>query len=393
MIRVAILTTDNREHWRKYDGQDPLFGPAIEAALTGLAKISELEVHVVTCTQRAMRSPEKLAENMWFHSLLVPKIGWLRTGYQGCIRAVRRRLRELQPDIVHGQGTERECALAAIFSGFPNVVTIHGNMSEVAKAMGAPIGRYYWLASLLERFALPRTLGVFCNSAYTESVVAPRARRTWRVPNAVRQEFFAPLPPLPQIPAVPKLLNIGVISPYKRQVELLDLAEGLHRAGHRFEMQFIGAADPKTTYAAEFRNRVQAAEKAGFARYLGTQPLPELMVSLDTASALIHTPAEEAFGLVVAEALARNLKIFGAKVGGVIDIGAGVEGVELFPLDASVELGTAIGKWIQSDCPRPTSAATEMKARYHPEVIARRHAEIYQEICGGEIKRMDVSAD
>jgi hypothetical protein len=51
----------------------------------------------------------------------------------GCIRATRRRLRTLQPDLVHGQGTERDCALSAIFSGFPNVVTIHGNMAELAR--------------------------------------------------------------------------------------------------------------------------------------------------------------------------------------------------------------------------------------------------------------------
>ena len=72
--------------------------------------LPDVEVHVVSCTQQPMKSPIKLAENIFFHSLLVPKIGWLRTGYQGCIRAVRKKLRAIQPDIVHGQGTERDCA-------------------------------------------------------------------------------------------------------------------------------------------------------------------------------------------------------------------------------------------------------------------------------------------
>ena len=50
---------------------------------------------------------------------MCPKIGWLRTLYQGCVRATRRKLREIQPDIVHGQGTERDCAIGAVLSGFP----------------------------------------------------------------------------------------------------------------------------------------------------------------------------------------------------------------------------------------------------------------------------------
>src|SRR5258708_30735041 len=107
-MRVAIITTDNREHYRRYDLATPCFGPAIEALLQGLATRCSLEIHVVSCTQRPMAAPQKLSANTWFHLLHVPKIGWLRTGYQGCIRAIRRKLQELQPDIVHGPGTERE---------------------------------------------------------------------------------------------------------------------------------------------------------------------------------------------------------------------------------------------------------------------------------------------
>jgi hypothetical protein len=83
-MKIAVLTTDNREH-RKYEVACPYFGPAIEALLQGLANIPELEIHVVSCTQRPMQSPEKLAENIWFHLLDVPKIGWLRTdGFPDC---------------------------------------------------------------------------------------------------------------------------------------------------------------------------------------------------------------------------------------------------------------------------------------------------------------------
>src|SRR5205823_257675 len=104
-------------------------------------------------------SPAKLAENIWYWGLHVPKRGWLRSGYQGCIRAVRKKLKEIQPDIVHGQGTERDCALSAVLSGFPNVVTLHGNMAELARLLRARFGSYGWLAARLETFTLKRAGG------------------------------------------------------------------------------------------------------------------------------------------------------------------------------------------------------------------------------------------
>src|ERR1017187_662998 len=152
MTLVAILTTDNREHQRTYNEMQPRFGPAIEAILQGLAELPGFEIHVISCTQQLMHAPAKLSEKTWFHLLHVPKIGWLRTGYQGCVRAIRRKVRELKPDIVHGQGTERDCAISAVFSGFPNVVTIHGNMRSIAKTTQAKVFSYDWFAARLEQF-------------------------------------------------------------------------------------------------------------------------------------------------------------------------------------------------------------------------------------------------
>jgi len=77
--------------------------------------------------------------------------------------------------------------------------------------------------------------------------------------------------------------------------------------------------------------------------------------------------------------LARNLKFFGATTGGVGDIAAGVEGAELFPPQDWAAMENAIARWIEAGCPRPVSAAAGMRERYHPQVIARQHLEIYRE--------------
>ena len=190
MLKVSILATDNRENDHNYSAPAPYFGTAPSALFEGFSKIQGIEVHVLSCTKQAMSSPAKLANNIWFHSLVVPKFGWLRTGYSGCILAVRKKLKEIKPDIVHGQGTERDCSISAVFSGYPNVLTIHGNMTELARIFHARIGSFYWWTAKLENFTLPRTLGVLCNSHYTQSLASPRSKKSWLVPNPIRDSFY-----------------------------------------------------------------------------------------------------------------------------------------------------------------------------------------------------------
>jgi glycosyltransferase involved in cell wall biosynthesis len=386
-MRVVMLAVDGRECYRDYAKEAPYFGPAQEALFQGVSQFSEIEMHVISCWQRPLPAPEKLASNIWFHGLVVPKIGWLRTGYQGCIRAVRRKARALGPDLVHAQGTERDVAISAVFSGSPNLVTIHGNMNALARLHHARIGSFLWCTARLEDFTLKRTGGVFCNSAYTESLVRRRTSRTWRVANPIRTEFFEP-PSTASPDRDCVLVNVGVISELKRQLQLLKLAEQLHGKGLKFELQFIGRADRQLAYAREFLDKIRQAEKAGYARYLGVKSGRELVNCFDHAHGMIHIPSAESFGLVVAEALARNLKFFGSKVGGIVDIASQAEGAELIDEHDWSGLGAAIANWIKNGYSRPTAAAGSIRKRYHPSLIAGMHLEIYEQFLSRQAHRL-----
>jgi glycosyltransferase involved in cell wall biosynthesis len=376
-LRIAILSTDGREPERTYDVPVPWFGAGHFSLMQGLALCPDVEVHVISCTQRPMRSPEKLADNIWFHSLHVPKIGWLRTLYQGCIRASRRKIRALDPDVVHGQGTERDCSIAAALSGYPNLVTIAGNMAELSRQQRPRIGSYLWLAGRLENYTLRRTDGVFCNSRYTEALVRPRTKRTWLVPHAIRLAFLDA--PLPAPPPSCVLLNAGVISPRKRQLEVLDIAEALHQRGIHCEFRFIGYVKGDS-YGRRFLERIQSMQALGSARFLGPQPDGELVKCYDDASGVLHFPTEESFGNVVIEAMSRNLKVFASRVGGIIDTTQGIAGAELFEPTDWHGLCESITRWVRSGHPRLRQAAEVIRDRYHPRAIARRHIDIYRDL-------------
>jgi glycosyltransferase involved in cell wall biosynthesis len=351
----------------------------VQSLLAGYASIPDLEVHLVACSKRPMQSPDKLEDNIWFHCLQVPQIGWLRTLYQGCVRATRRKLKEIRPDLVHGMGTEGDASLSAVLSGFPSVVTIHGNMAGQARQFRPRVGSYLWVISRLENFTLPRAAGVLCNSTYTEELVRPRAKRTWRAAHALRPYFLDPPPDLAARPCA--LLVAGTVIPRKRQLELLDVAEALHQRGLKFEMRFIGPMSPRTNpYAAAFMKRIQPMETAGYARYVGAPPDSELVSNFDAVSGMLHFPTEEAFGNVVCESLARGLRFFGARVGGIADIAGDVPGAELFDPNDWPGLTEAIARWIEAGHPLALDAPGLMRERYHHDVIARRHVEIYREV-------------
>ncbi|MFZ1073959.1 MAG: glycosyltransferase family 4 protein [Verrucomicrobiia bacterium] len=378
-MKIALLAMDLRETYRRYAETTPCLPGGTASLIDGFARLSDVELHVISCLQRPVQSPEKLADNIWFHPLLVPKIGWLRTGYQGCIRAVRRKLREIRPDIVQGDGTERECAISAIFSGHPNVVAMQGNMAELARLGRPHIGSYAWLTARLENFILPRTAGVFCNSSYTEKLVRPRARRTWLMPHPLRRTFLDAPPDTGPRPCV--LLNVGAISSRKRQLELLDVAEALHQQGLNFEFHFIGYVHPSgADYTTAFQKRIKPMEEAGYARFLGTPSEGELLHYYDSAAAMLHFPTEDAAPMVVLEGLGRELKFFGARVGGIVDTAGNMPGAELFAPDDWAGLTAAIARWISQGHPRPIGNAAIIRERYHPDVLARRHVDIYEEV-------------
>ncbi len=375
-MKVAILTTDNREHLRDYTATTPYFGTAAEALLQGFASLPEVEVHVVSCTQRPMQSLEKIAGNIWFHSLHVPKIGWMRTAYQGCIRATRKKLREINPDIVHGQGTERDCAISAVFSGFLNLLTIHGNMRLIAKVNRARPFSYQWLAARLERVTLPRTRGIVCISRYTQESVRDLARQTWVVPNATAKDFFDVKRALENEPVI---LCVGHVILRKNQNALIRALDAL-AARIPFQLRFLGQALSHDPYAAEFLELVRSRN---WCQHRGFANRETLKRELASGRLLVMPSLEENCPMVLLEAMATGVPIVAARVGGVPDlIDENVNGIFCDPNDME-SMREAVARALGD--PQQAQRMAEIAKRralerYHPTVVARRHLEIYGEV-------------
>jgi glycosyltransferase involved in cell wall biosynthesis len=375
-MRIAILVPDNRDEFRRYSDPEPYFGPAPTALLSGLATIPDCEIHIVCCIQRPLRSPSKLAGNIYYHSVLVPKWGWMRGAYLGCLKAIRRKLREIKPDLVHGQGTERFCALAAVYSGFPNVVTIHGNMREIARVNQAPPFSFLWLAAALESWTLPKAGGVICLSTHTQRQVQALTRTTWVLPNAVTGSFFD----VPRQPVAPRqILCVANIIYLKNQAQLIRALDPLAKKTD-FKLIFLGRTATTDAYTQEFLHLVR---ERPWCCYQGFASQPELQTALSRAALVVLPSLEENCPMAVLEAMAAGVPVAAANVGGVPDLIAHDSDGLLFDPTQQESILAAVAELL-ADEKMAVRLAASAKAKalrsFHPQKVAEKHVAIYKEV-------------
>jgi len=380
-LRVAMLVVDDRRDPRV---GTPTLGAAPTALLQGFAQLGheQIEVHVVSCVKQQGVIASKLASNIWYHPLFVPSWAFLRTLHLGPALAVRRFLREkIQPDIVHSQGIEWWCGVAGALSGYRSVLTIHGNIRAILRTSTLRPFAFWRLQALLGDFAIRHHAGVVCISEHVRRNIAPKARKTWLIPNALRSEFLDNRDRTAARGKTPSLLVVGTITENKRPLEILETLFALHAEGLTFEVTFIGRLGRAGRYEQRFAAQLDKATRLGFARHKEHLAAAALANTMAQAAALIHFPREEAFGLVVAEAISQGMPVFASRVGGLTEIcHSNPQCILVEPHDIG-DLRAALKQWLKSNPKRGARLPAEDQiAPYRPVTVAQSTLKAYQEV-------------
>jgi glycosyltransferase involved in cell wall biosynthesis len=145
------------------------------------------------------------------------------------------------------------------------------------------------------------------------------------------------------------LLSVAAVIPGKGHDVLLDALATLR--GLRWRCLCVGSLERDPLFVQRLRYRVGAAGIGDRVRFAGPQAGPELDRSYGAADLLVLPSRAEAYGMVVAEALARGLPVVAADVGGVPEaLGHGADGLRpglLVPPDDSSALGDALRAWLE----------------------------------------------
>ncbi|MBM4153012.1 MAG: glycosyltransferase family 4 protein, partial [Kiritimatiellaceae bacterium] len=319
VLKVVQILLDDRDVLGRYEQETPFFGSAPTALLEGFAQLgSQIEIHVITCTRKNMPAPAKLAENIFYHQVIIPG-GYRRTLFIKAIRDVQKVIRQINPDVVHGQGTEDYPALCAAFSGYPNCTTIHGNMRQVARRLGYRPFFPMVMTACAEWIALRKTNAVVCNSHYTAQCVGKLNPCKPQIFNAVRSSFFNEAVRLEDVNAphtvnaTKTLLCIGHILPYKNQIALIHALDTIPD----IDLLFAGRCNPAEPYGQAFLKEIS---NRSWCTHLGEIKLRDLQHRLKQSHGVIHPTLEDSFGLAVAEAQGLGVPVAASAIGGLPDL-------------------------------------------------------------------------
>lgn len=382
-LRIAMLVVDANEVTdyveKDIRRQSPVLHNAVHSLLDGLRRRDDLEIEVIYGRRKPEEGEDRWEGNLHFvpvpyDNLPLPGMGG---PFFGRALALLRHLRKTNPDIVHAQGTERESGFVAALCGLPSILTLHGNMTEIAASMKARPFSYFGLAATLEKFALGRVSGVHCISGHTRQSVSWRARRTWIIPNAVSRDFFE----VARKPSgKPHVVCMSVISEWKNTLLLVKASDRLHAEFPDAEIHFHGDCNEGLPYGRAFMDSI--ADRP-WCIFHGKSSLDKIRAALSIATCAVLPSIQENFGLALAEAMAAGVPCIGSDAGGIPDvISHGTTGL-LFASNREEELSDRLLE-IHRD---PAQAATlgaagraDALRRFTVEAVADAHAEMYHEL-------------
>lgn len=389
-MRIAMVVVDANEvsglTHRDEHLPSPVVHTAIQNLLNGLRHRNDVEVFVIYGRKGAATNETRRDGSISFipvHYQPIRSVPGMGGAFLGRALALVRAVKKLKPDVVHGQGTERESGVVAALSGFPSVITLHGHMRALARSMAAPRFSYFGIAALLERWALPKVDAVHCISTHTVESVQYLARSSRVIPNAVAPGFFEVQNQLPDHPVV---VCMAGIAEWKNPRLLVHASDTLHQADPQTEVHFFGAADREHPYAAAFLRDVEGRP---WCRFHGQQPPAELERCLARASCAVLPSKEENFGLALAEAMAAGVAPLGSRVGGIPDVITAGKTGWLFDSDDPRALGELlVSIHRQPGMLAQTAAAARIEAieRFSIDRVTRQHIALYRDLISQQTK-------
>ncbi len=199
---------------------------------------------------------------------------------------------------------------------------------------------------------------------------------TWVVPNAVDSRFFSTRPS----PVRPKqILCVANVFKRKNQLRLIAALDPLAER-EKFEVVFLGRAQPEDPYVGEFFRMLKTRS---WCRFGGFADHTALQSAYAAATFVVLPSLEDNCPMAVLEAMAAGVPVAAANVGGVPElITNDVDGLLFDPTDAE-SIRSTVARILRDEGLAANLAKTakaKALARFHPEKIARRHLEIYREL-------------
>lgn len=356
--------------------------------LAALKQHSDLELHVVTCEKwfkgTAARGAVVRDGPLTIHYLpsasRIPHTLSMRTLDRW---ALRRRLQEIAPDVIHAHGQAAAYPLAAFDTGAPTVVTVHGiNTHEAAaEARGGRLKAWLrtaiWRATELAVLRRATDLVIIC--PWVEQFVRPHSpARLHLIENPVHDDFFA----LDRRPHSHRILFVGSVIHRKGVLELVQAMRTV--VGQLPDAHLVIAGGVTPIYQAYGQQVQQTIDDLGLRAHIslpGYLGHAELLAAYGRAALFTLPSWVESSPVALAQALAAGVPVVTTTIGGTEHlVEDGVNGLRVPARDPEA-LAAALLRLLRDPAAADRYAAAGRHlaaARFTQAVAAARSAEVYR---------------
>jgi len=349
-----------------------------------LLKKPELSLHIITCREELSRPKVVQEDRLTITYLPRKRLGRL-TWHLREVRAILRVLKEQEPDIVHAHGTGLYAG-AALSSPYPAVVTVHGIASQEARLLqGWRAKLRGWIDSQYERWVIRRTKHLMLITPYVEKVFSGTFRgQSYLVENACEESFFT----LKRQPMPGRLLFAGPVIPRKGVLPLLKALRLVRDQVPLAHLSVAGSTTADPDYFAACKAYVHEAGLEGAVTFWGHLPQERVLEEYARCAIFVLPSYQETAPMVIEQAMAAGVPSIATRAGGVPwMLEDGVTGITLpVPKDLNgdpLTLARAILQlfWNPVRAARMGQRAKEeAERRFHPQVVAQRTLEVYQQV-------------
>lgn len=363
--------------------------PPGQPAVSGVHRVSQtllrqfesmpdLEVEAITLIDGLPKEEVIKTGHVRYHYLPCKRAGKTVTLYLWERMRLKKRVRMVGPEIVHGQPTA-EFLLAATGTGLPNVITVHGLVAKESATLARwrPGRAAGTIREALHQKAIKRARHIISISSYVEEYVAGITDCACSpIPNPIEPEFFRIEPPDRQ---GLRILCVGIISERKNQLWLVAACSALAVAGIPFECRIVGRYSPG--YEAVIRPLAASAAPGGRVTLVGPVGERELMDHYAWSNVVVLPSREETSPLSLIQGMACGRPVFGAHAAGIPRLLEGGDYGTLFPLDHPQSLARQLQAFARNGdsfwelAERSRNYALK---NFEPEAVASRTVQLYR---------------
>jgi len=348
----------------------------------GLAKLPGNEVHFISMSSSIPQDQIIKSDGVKIHFLSCPRKVRFLTLFQYNKKKIHNELKRIKPDIVHGHGTEHEYPYVAATSTYPRVITVHCVLKDLLRTIKFPIVNRLKIRIflLLETYTLERASHVIITTEYMKGLLNGGNCKIFVINNCINPAFFE----YSQIveKADNKLIFVGRISREKGIEHLVRCFLFFFRRFSGVKLSIFGKWVDKG-YLDEIKSFIVHNNLQSNIIIKGLEDPNMIPMVMSDATALILPSNYDAFGLVLAEAMAVGTPVIASRVGGIpYVVDDGKTGFLVEPGNAQA-LAEKILVLLENKSLREKmgeKAKDTALRRFHPSVVAKKHMDVYEAI-------------